>query len=271
MSSLWAMHLPDTIARIRPHIVQISVSGPTFGENPVILGTGFLVSGLEVVTANHVVNAATNMQSTHPHLAVGIGLPDFTDTSIFLRAGRVSIPSDVVDTYPEDDIALLKLRVDPGAEWFESTADINGTKLTVRTEPVELDARDVKDGMAVATSGFPLNSQALVTTTGVVASYWSVDTPTNPRTRILIDLTANGGNSGGPVYDINSGAVVGVLVAGKLAPATGATGIATAAGLTIAVPTRAIVELLSKNGITPPMRPPAGARTPRGRPKGARG
>lgn len=64
----------------------------------------------------------------------------------------------------------------------------------------------------------------------------------------LGDITANPGNSGGPVYKLSDGKVIGVCVAGKLTSAKHNIGadaqILHSAGLTFITPARAIDEML---------------------------
>lgn len=87
-----------------------------------------------------------------------------------------------------------------------------------------------RDGEPIAVSGFPLNKPVLISTVGHLASSWPIEidatnvgfTPGVPRVEretYLADVTANAGNSGGPVYRLSDSAVIGVLVAGEGAQA----------------------------------------------------
>jgi S1-C subfamily serine protease len=109
-----------------------------------------------------------------------------------------------------------------------------------------------------------------VTTQGIVASSWSVVVddlphPTIPdvtlpgmRDVYLADVQSNPGNSGGPVYSADDGAIVGVLVAGRLtnvlaggAPAeVGGVPLLTNAGLALVIPAKYFSEMLDRNGVS---------------------
>ena len=92
----------------------------------------------------------------------------------------------------------------------------------------------------------------MVTTAGHVANAWAADvaqspTPTSADLYIL-DLSANPGNSGGPVYRIADGSVVGVCIQIKLARLEA--GVINA-GLAVARPAKYVAELMAANGLSP--------------------
>jgi hypothetical protein len=114
-----------------------------------------------------------------------------------------------------------------------------------------------------------LLSDALVTNAGSVASAWVSDPGSVARLglpepgadvadRYLADLEVNGGNSGGPVYTQGAARVIGVCVATQSALVRHRDGVAVidgaplvySSGLTLVVPSKYVVALLQRNGIT---------------------
>jgi hypothetical protein len=132
------------------------------------------------------------------------------------------------------------------------------------------DSERPADGLAVATSGYPLANPSMVTSSGIIASGWLTDDDAaqllrrdNPGApshvvRYLADMEVNGGNSGGPVYSVDTVAVIGVCVATQSALVTGKGGNPVVAegsplfyssGLTVVVPARYVISLLERNGL----------------------
>ena len=120
----------------------------------------------------------------------------------------------------------------------------------------------MRDGDAVAVSGYPSVSAAFVTTHGVIASSTEVDlaevepegapqgwTVPDVRDSYLLDVAVNPGNSGGPVYATYSAQVIGTCVAFKIGTAspTSTSPFSYNSGLAVAVPIKYGVELLSRH------------------------
>ena len=90
------------------------------------------------------------------------------------------------------------------------------------TLPIE-DPNEVWEGMEIATCGFPLG-EVLQTALGTVTSSFtkgmissilpSADVDQDSILGYQLDLTATQGNSGGPVFSVKSGKVLGVLSSG---------------------------------------------------------
>jgi S1-C subfamily serine protease len=118
-------------------------------------------------------------------------------------------------------------------------------------EPIVLESGRPIDGTEIAISGYPLGEPTFVTTRGTIASAWTTG-PSSDRfvEWYLGDITANPGNSGGPVYRVTDARVVGVCKAGKLTPISGGEGSQTA-GLTIIVPAIHVAELMDRHGLSP--------------------
>jgi S1-C subfamily serine protease len=121
--------------------------------------------------------------------------------------------------------------------------------------------REPRDGEAIAVSGYPLEHPALITTSGIVASAFSIDVaeredPACPRMTIpdvadayVADVAANPGNSGGPVYLEESGEVISVCVSFRIATAEaeGVDPFSYNSGLTTVVPFRYAAEVLARH------------------------
>lgn len=132
---------------------------------------------------------------------------------------------------------------------------MNGSSTAFSGKPVIFNSHRPQDGVSIAVSGYPLSEPALVTNAGSVATTWSMhETKPNGRSfnSYLGDVQVNPGNSGGPVYLVDDGSVIGVCVAYKSAPLliqSSDLGIRTNSGLTVIVPTEYVIEMLKKNSI----------------------
>jgi S1-C subfamily serine protease len=97
------------------------------------------------------------------------------------------------------------------------------------TVPI-LDYADVHEMMDIATCGFPLGNTMFTQLGTLTASFTKgMISSINPApgiarehvTAFQLDLTATNGNSGGPVFSLESGKVFGVLQGGAVHPNTG--------------------------------------------------
>jgi S1-C subfamily serine protease len=278
----------EAIEKVRPAVVQIRIvvrpSPPDIAHptavNPGVIpvGTGFLI-GVEgyAITARHVMVGVRSLMDRIPgvkEMGVGIALPNIQNVrGVTIQSSFTGVGFEEVDEDAAHDLALLKLKRNPFRGEVSSGIVADGVKVgELHVSESVLDARRPQDGAVVAISGYPLSEPGLVTNAGWMASVWSFtisQTPAQPPApagwmipevadSYLADVTANPGNSGGPVYLVDSGAVIGVCVGGKLAPAKDQNGqdvvidghtISYAAGLTVVVPSQYVVELLKKNGV----------------------
>jgi serine protease Do len=205
-SSGWTASLPDVIDQIRPSIVGVGTAypprQPNRKGNPVAYrGTGFVVgNGRQVVTNAHVIPEALDVEHNQ---------------SIAIFAGRgakaKAHSARVVRTDKEHDLALLEFQ---------------GPTLPA----MQLGNSDkVREGQEVAFTGFPIGMVLglyPVTHRGIVAAITPMARPVeNARTlngaqmkrlrnlfdAFQLDATAYPGNSGSPVYEQDTGRVVGVI------------------------------------------------------------
>jgi len=124
------------------------------------------------------------------------------------------------------------------------------------------DAKDVREGQSIAFIGFPIGGVlgfSPVTHRGIVSSITAIALPM-PAARQLnakaiqrlragsfdiyqLDATAYPGNSGGPVFDVDTGAVIGVINM-VLVKGTKESALSQPSGITYAVPASFVAEIL---------------------------
>lgn len=227
--------LVEVIEAVKPSIVAVgtfnAVENPRFGFR----GTGFVVSnGKRVVTNAHVLPGPQDPAAASRLMVLLPRGPDGPE----LRAASVA----AVDTV--HDLALL---------------EIEGAALAPLTIAP---AGAVREGLAVALMGFPLGTGlgfTPVTHRGIVSAITAIALPP-PNSRQLdaktvsrlrqgsfdvyqLDATAYPGNSGSPVVDADSGAVVGVVNM-VLVKGTKESALTHPSGISYAVPARYVSELI---------------------------
>lgn len=200
--------LPDVIDAVRPAVVKVMPTSTevTFSS----VGTGFILDKAGfVLTAAHVIEDARNGAEARGAknicIAVGLAHPN-TDHR---RGEFTGIRCKVIEEDRENDLALLQMTLNPFKRAVEIKPDGDGKLITLPVDVVRTVLGRPRDGETIAVSGYPLNNDTLITTTGIVASAWAM---TGGKDRYLADVTANHGNSGGPAYRIEDGMVIGVCV-----------------------------------------------------------
>ncbi len=231
--------LPSLIAKLKPSVLAVGfykeTQNPRFGFS----GTGFVVGdGNLLVTNAHVITRAVEGEAGEGSLAVFTPGPQRLDSIRRL---------EVIEVDKAHDLALLRF----GGEAMPALA--LGT------------AQATREGQMVAFIGFPLGSNlglSPVTHRGIVSAITSVALP-SPSARQLdsraikalkdgafellqLDATAYPGNSGGPLFDTESGAVVGVvnMVALK---GTRESALTHPSGISYAIPVEHVLRLLARN------------------------
>jgi S1-C subfamily serine protease len=246
--------LPDSIDAVRPSIVQIAVDLQDQPGSASIrrLGTGFIIDAdFRVITALHVVQRieqawAKYSATAERSILVGYAQPN----ADFERANFTFIAYDAVKVDARHDLAVLEPRADSLARGLAS--------LRNQPAPVDIDASRPRDGESIAVSGYPLAETVLITTSGAIASSWPIRIEMVPATSgppwwedvqiddvYLGDVFVNPGNSGGPVYRVDDCRVVGVCVAYRTAPISGASDLSQNSGLTEIVPIKYATALVT--------------------------
>lgn len=200
LPAAWA-GLPETIARVKPSVVAVGTYMPTRSPAFHFAGTGFVVGdGTLVATNYHELKKVLDADKLE---TVAIAIPGKRTE---LRQARV-LRSD-----PAHDLSLLKLT--------------NGLPLM----PLTLADVEVPDGTLIAFTGFPIGNVlgfVAVTHRGIVAAHTPISVPRRSAqeldSRVIrslaqgafevyqLDATAYPGNSGSPMYDPDTGEVLGIL------------------------------------------------------------
>ncbi len=226
--------LADTIGQVKPSVVAVGTYQRTRKPAAELLGTGFAVGdGLYVVTSAHVI--PRTLDDTHRETL-----------TVFLPAGDTveARPVQLVAEDPEHDLAVLRM--------FEAPLP-----------PLDLgDDESVEEGQSVAFTGFPA-APALglypVTHRGIISAVTPAAVPPPSAgyldhqmiqrlrenyTVFQLDATAYPGNSGSPLYDPETGAVIGVV--GSVAvKETKERVLREPSGITYAIPIRYVKDLLA--------------------------
>ncbi len=161
------MDYSEIVSKIKPSIALIIAANK---DESYGTGSGFVFAKKGIlVTCNHVVKDANAI------------LIKFFDNQ--------HIPAKIVVRDEEHDLALLKFDDD--------------SRLPISLANVE----DVKEGMPIIFSGYPLSIQDLTTHQGIISA---ITKDATGITTYLIDGTVNSGNSGCPLMN-SRGEVIGVV------------------------------------------------------------
>ncbi len=229
--------LPSVVARLRASVLPVGTFNATDSPRFGFRGTGFVVGDGTVVATNfHVLPPASEPERL-AQLVVMVGRQG--DQAEFRRA-------QVLASDRARDLALLRLAPGPALP-----------ALALETAPA-------REGQSIALMGFPIGGTlgfAPVTHRGIVAALTTAALPApsaqqlDPRAvsrlrdgnfeLLQLDATAYPGNSGGPVFDPDTGRVLGVvnmvLVKGGRESA-----LAQPTGISYAVPVAHLARLLAE-------------------------
>lgn len=226
--------LPDTIDNVRPSIVAVGTYQPSGSPRQHFRGTGFVVDNGHLVVTNYHVLPDKLDDAKREQLAVYSGRG---------RQARMH-PAKMVASDPAHDLALL----------YISTPQ----------PPLTLaGSGTVREGTDIAFTGFPIG-MALglypVTHRGMISAISPMAPPQlgsrvltakmiramrEPYDVLQLDATAYPGNSGSPVYEQNSGRVVGVINS-VLVKESKEAAIESPSGISYAIPVVFVHELLKK-------------------------
>jgi Trypsin-like serine proteases, typically periplasmic, contain C-terminal PDZ domain len=194
-------NLPDVLQRIKPSVVAVGTFMPTRHPKAVFLGTGFAVAdGRQIITNAHVVG--NELDVAH--------LERF---AVFYRQDNreYMVLADLKTIDEEHDLALLSLQ------------EGQLPALTVG------DSNRVREGELFAFTGYPIGMVLglyPVTHRTIVSAISPNAIPViaskkldvkmlkklrSPYDVFQLDATAYPGNSGSPLYDIDSGKVIGII------------------------------------------------------------
>lgn len=226
--------LTQTIERIKPGVVAVGTVQPLRAPPSLFLGSGFVIgNGRYVATNAHVLPALLNSEKQES-LAVFAGRGKQSEIR---TAKKVAVD-------PEHDLAIL---------------EISGAPLT----PLAFgDPAGVREGANLAFTGFPIgvvlglyastHRATLASITPIViprASSTTLDAKAinrmrNPYDVYQLDAVAYPGNSGSPLYDPETGLVVGIINM-VLVKGTKESALTAPSGIAYAIPINYLRELLS--------------------------
>lgn len=236
-SSAWA-GLPDTIERLKPAVLLIGTYKSTDSPRFQLRGTGFVVGdGLMVVTNAHVL-PSDPPSADSPALVV----------QVRQATGEWQMrPARVLGTNAPRDLALLRMEgpAVPAMRLGNSAA--------------------VREGADLAFMGFPIGGVlgfSVVTHRATVSSITAAALPSPSAGRLSeqairglrggtfeifqLDATAYPGNSGGPLFDPDTGDVVGVMNM-VLIKGTRESALSQPSGISYAIPSVHVRELLERH------------------------
>lgn len=227
--------LPDVIDKIKPAIVAVGSFQKTRRPPSIFRGTGFVIAdGLHVVTNAHVVPEKIDIEKKEV-VAVFVGKADLVEVR---EATKVVEDRD-------HDLAVLR---------------ITGRPITAMTLG---DANRVREGEIYAFTGFPIGlvlGLNAVTHRGIISAITPVVIPqltakllekkiisrlTAPYNVFQLDATAYPGNSGSPLYQPDTGQVVGIINKVFIQESK-ETIIQKPSGISYAMPVNHLQELLKK-------------------------
>ncbi|MCP3868225.1 MAG: trypsin-like peptidase domain-containing protein [Gammaproteobacteria bacterium] len=230
--------LPGTVKRIKPSVVGVGTYMPTRRPRDSFKGTGFVVSnGQYVITNEHVVSVALN-EGRREVLAVYVKNNGKTERR----------EAELVARDPKHDLALLSIKGAP-------------------LKPMKLgNDKKVREGALYAFSGYPIGMLLGLTTVthrGIVSAITPIVIPAisskelsikqvrrmrDPYNVFQLDAVAYPGNSGSPLYEPDTGRVVGVINS-VFVKDTKETLLSSPSGIAYAIPVRYVKELLKQASV----------------------
>lgn len=234
-TGLASADLPDLIAQIKPSIVVVGTYIKTRSPAFVMRGTGFVVgNGTLVATNAHVVPNALDS-------ANGETLVVLTASG---SAGVQQRPAKIAANDKSHDLALLR---------------IEGSPLPAM---VLQSGGPVREGQRIAFTGFPIGSilgLSPVTHRGIISAITPIALPgataNQLKERVIkrlrsgtfevyqLDGTAYPGNSGGPLFEMEKGEVIGIINM-VFVKGTKESVLTQPSGISFAVPVLYLLELL---------------------------
>lgn len=228
----------DTVAKIKPSIVAVGTFMPNRNPRAVFLGTGFAVAdGSMIVTNEHVIPPI--LDNKHREQLAVFYHEDDKDKIIFAK----EVASD-----KDHDVAILKL--------------VDGV-----LPPLKLgNDSTIREGQLYAFTGYPMGMVLglyPVTHRGIISAISPNVIPmiksTQLNTKLLrrlqepykvfqLDATAYPGNSGSPLYDPDTGDVMGVINKVFVQDSKESV-LSKPSGITYAIPINHIEKLLKEKGL----------------------
>lgn len=234
--------LADAITKVKPSIAVVGYYKSTNSPRFNMRGTGFVVSDQ---------NLGANFLVTNAHVLYGAA-EDSSGSELVVqvrdaKGGLQPRQAQVLEVDRLHDLALLRFSGEP----------VVGIRLK--------DSEAVREGQSLALMGFPIGGAlgfSPVTHRAVVSSITPIVLPaptgqqlTEKSIRSLrdgsfdifqLDGTAYPGNSGGPLFDVDTGEVVGIINM-VFIKGTKESAISQPSGITYAIPANFVKQLLQRH------------------------
>jgi len=228
----WAQsfNLPDSLNSV----AQLIVLGLD-GRSPQVTGTAFFVGNGSVVAS-----------AAHVYWAMGTAINNQRGGAMYLqkfsqKGDRMfRVPVEIINTDNEHDVALFK--VDPQA----IAAMWPGFKI----EPLLLARQDPEIGEKTIFAGYFGSDQYPIGVSEMIAGMAKVPVASGIVDDLLVDGIANGGQSGGPLFLVKTGEVVGIMTISVPQVGAFATGTTPAhSGLSRATSVQYLVRLMEASAV----------------------
>ena len=233
-----AANLADSIAKVKPSIVLVGTFNATNSPRFTLRGTGFVVGdGNFAVTNAHVIPEGLEKESE-------------SKIVIQVRTLQGELQARVATVMEIDkprDLALLQFEGPPVP------------RLVIR------DSDTVREGQSIAFMGFPIGGAlgfSPVTHRGIISSITAIALPSSNSAQLnarnvaslrsggfnvfQLDATAYPGNSGGPMFDADTGEVIGVINM-VFVKGTKESALTHPSGISYAIPSKYVMELLARH------------------------
>lgn len=228
----------DTLVRVRPGVVGVGVFMPTGSPRANLQGTGFAVlDGHYVVSCAHIFAKPVDPAKNETH-AVFIG----RDRQMAVRR------AEIVATDRPRDLVLLKIQGDalPALRLGDAARAREGNQLYFTGYPIGsvlgLNPSTHRAGLAAIVPAFtPPPSATQLTARALKQARDSYEV-------YELDAIAYPGNSGSPVWDPDTGEVLGVVNSVYVKGAREAA-LSNPSGISYAIPVRYVHELLERAGL----------------------
>lgn len=228
--------LPETITAIKPSIVVVGTFSQLRSPPFLMRGTGFALGDGSVIATNAHVIAAALDAAQQETLAVLVRQGD----------GLTRRNASLQVTDADHDLALLRISGPP----------LPALKIK--------SAADVHEGQTIAFIGFPIGGVlgfSPVTHHGIISSITPIALPAGNSAQLKgkpirrlrsglfsiyqLDATAYPGNSGGPLFDVDTGEVIGILNM-VFVKGTKESMLEKPSGISYAIPASFLLDLISR-------------------------
>ncbi|MGP9800695.1 S1 family peptidase [Rheinheimera sp. NSM] len=196
---VWA-NLSNSIEQIKPAVVALGIYSPLASPRIKLIGSGFAVPpGNQIVTNYHVISRPLSTQRNESYVVLS-GSADNVNVHQIISTKQ----------QPEHDLAVLKIK----------------TKLPAVTLG---DAKLIAEGTEIAFTGFPITAVLGLypaTHRGIISAVTPIAIPADNSAQLQasalrqlrkpfmvyqLDATAYPGNSGSPLFDIETAQVIGII------------------------------------------------------------